>query len=109
MIFKFTKVPKPRSFDYKPRFYDPEKEELENRFSRAERIRRGGVEGAKTRLKGSFRRNFSAESAGRREQMRRSNYRLFMIIAVLLLLTYFLLNSNLPGLMKWLGSGSSGS
>lgn len=108
MIFKFTKVPKPKPFGYKPRFYDPEKEERDNRIARAQRIRGDGPEGVKTRLKGSFRRNFNTEAAGRKEQMRRSNFRLILIIAVLVLLTYFILNSNLPGLTKWLGSGSSG-
>ncbi|HMQ61643.1 MAG TPA: hypothetical protein PKE06_13300 [Flavilitoribacter sp.] len=109
MIFRFFKVPKHKSFDFKPRFYDPEKEEQDIKASRADRIRSGGADGAKARIKGGFRRSFNEESSYRKEQMRRANIRLFMIIAVLLVLTYFLLKVNLPGLMQLLGSDKGAS
>ena len=31
MAFKFFHTPKPKQFEYKPRYYDPRKEELEER------------------------------------------------------------------------------
>ena len=33
---KFVHIPKPRQFNFKPRYYDPKKEELQQRIARAE-------------------------------------------------------------------------
>ncbi|CAG0907556.1 unnamed protein product, partial [Cyprideis torosa] len=55
-IGRFFKVPRHRQFDYKPRFYDPDKEELEARLRRAKPLDDSDPEAVKARISGSFRR-----------------------------------------------------
>jgi hypothetical protein len=94
------KQPKPRSFDYRPRYYDPEKE-------RSRIFRPSGSEGEDSPLegmRGRISRHFreynsdggksSPFSAGR--QVRQSNIRLVVILALLLLAAFWLLSTWLP-------------
>lgn len=91
MAMKFFHLPKNRQFAFKPRYYNEQKEEFENRV---EQIKRELGQSDKTgegksysanikgRMRSSLRRN--------REATQRSNIRLLIIIFVLSLLAYFL-------------------
>ena len=95
----FGKRTKHRSFDYIPRYYDPEKEELQQRL-RKYKIEPDAdsknTELAKQRIRGGFRRNSRASSEATRIANKKSNMRLLMIIATLLLFTVYFINNYLP-------------
>lgn len=105
MGFIKLKLPKPVRREYKPRFYDPKKEELERRVNRRERLKDGDPEAIKEGISGAFRRNGRGGTAGgdyfgmsrvRRRATRRSNFLLLFIIVALTAITYIILNVYLP-------------
>ena len=55
MSLFFTRRPKPRKYDYKPVYYDAEKEEMEERKKELEEIREGDP---RARLKSEMRRKW---------------------------------------------------
>ena len=62
MSLFFTRRPKPRQYDYKPVYYDAEKEELEERKQELEGIREGDP---KARLKSEMRRKWHRREGDR--------------------------------------------
>lgn len=92
MAIRFLYTPKSKQFNFKPRYYDEQKEELENRVRSIKREM--GVEdlndsdkpyvpNIKGQMRGYFKKNI--------EQKRQSTMRLVLIMAVLLTAAYFLL------------------
>ena len=94
-IFNFGKRIKNRQFDYVPRYYDPDKEELENRLKKYRR-EVSDTELSKQRIRGGFRRKYRVENDYAKKSVRRSNRILLMTICVLLLLTYLFITEYLP-------------
>ena len=43
-VFRFLKLPKHQKYDYIPRYWDPQKEELDERLKRIEDIKSGDAE-----------------------------------------------------------------
>jgi len=108
MKFRINRLPKHASFNYTPRYYDPEKERME---SLKADYSQGDV-GKK--LQHQIRRGFSRTSGQssqfnfrtqRSVQSKASNKRLWMIILGFLVIGYFLLESNVEALIAALGSG----
>ncbi|HNQ37323.1 MAG: hypothetical protein KA780_00935 [Prolixibacteraceae bacterium] len=96
MALKFFSLPKPRQFDFKPRYYDPDKEEREER---ERRIReelglagtqpgKGDQEGYRPHIRGQFRKAMLRNSRVSPDAVRQSNRRILIIIAILALLFY---------------------
>ncbi|MGI6479458.1 MAG: hypothetical protein ACOX0M_08475 [Salinivirgaceae bacterium] len=81
---KFVHTPKPKQFKYNPRYYDPEKEEFEKR--KAELRKQKGYDTGS-----SIRGAFTNRSLARRKAQRSSNIRLLIILAVLLIIGWWLL------------------
>ncbi|MEL6718007.1 MAG: hypothetical protein AAFO82_01115 [Bacteroidota bacterium] len=105
--FRFFKTPNPQRFDYKPRFYDPEKEELMERVRNAEQQEEYDAESVKSRISGGFRRKtggYATDRQFRSQQVKRSNFRLLIIVAFLFLMGYVLFSSNLTSLKQILES-----
>jgi len=94
----FFNTRKPNGFDYKPMYWDPEKEEREKLHKRLEAIEENGVDAAKTRISGAFARKGSGHQhvGERRKYARRSNFTLIFVILLLALIAYFALNVYLP-------------
>ena len=106
-LLRFFRVPRHQQYEYKPRYWDPRKEELEERLKRVEKIQQRDAEAVKARLSGGFRRGF--EAGGRtshRGQVLRSNLILLGIIVILLLLSYLLLTVYLPEVVNFLEPAS---
>ena len=88
MLPKLFRTYKNRQFTFMPRFYNQQKEELEERIKMVERE----IQGAKSEeysgniIRGSFR----SASQRRSTSNRNSLLRVVAIIAILLLLVYFL-------------------
>lgn len=105
-FLRFFKVPKHQQFEYKPRYWDPKKEELQERLKRIELMKGGDTEAAKARIAGGFRRGYVTNKGSRKKQVLRSNLVLVGIILLLLLLSYMFLTVYLPEIAKSLENGS---
>jgi hypothetical protein len=104
-ILRFFRLPKHQQWDYKPRYWDPKKEELEERLKRIEEMKSGDAEAMKTRISGGFRRGFGGgDYSARKSQVMRSNLILLGIIVVLVLLAYLFLTLYLPQIAEALGA-----
>ena len=95
-VLRFFKVPKHQQYSYKPRFWDPKKEELEDRLKKVEERRGNDPEAMKARLTGGFRRGYVADNRFRKRQVLRSNIILLGIVAVLILFSYIFITVYLP-------------
>lgn len=85
---RFFKLPKAKQYGYKPVFYDPVKEELEQ-YSKQYDKNTNNEYSYKENIRGSFQKN---KSNVRNANMRAANTRLIIIIVVLTMLAlYFLL------------------
>lgn len=96
MIGKFFHTPKARKFDIPYRFYDPDKEAMDDREERIRRElgmepKRGWEPGYRPNIRGQFRRAQGA-SVTQKNAQRSANIRLIILIALLSLLFYFFLN-----------------
>jgi hypothetical protein len=89
-IPRFIKLPKHKTFNYSPRYWDPEKEEREERIRRIKQEMGIDVPSDPNRTtirRGSFR---QASQKAKVRATRGSNIRLAIILAVLFLLAYLL-------------------
>ena len=91
-IPRFFKIPTPKRFNYNPIYWDPGKEDREQRVRAIKQEMGIDVELGKkssTITRGSFRQNTTSKTRSRAN--RDSNRRLILIVIVLLLLAYILL------------------
>jgi hypothetical protein len=87
---RFFKLHKPKRFEYNPRYWDPEKEEREERIRRIKQEMGVELEGGPVRTtitRGSFR-QYKKHTKVR--ATRSSNIRLVIILAVLFLISYLI-------------------
>ncbi len=94
-LFSFFKTPRHQRFEYKPRFYDPQKEKVEQILKNARGEGSSDTELAKTRIANAFKRR-SKSHISTKQAMRKSNFLLFAIIVILFGVTYILLTVYLP-------------
>lgn len=92
-IFSFFKRPKHQQFDYKPRFYDPDKEDLRSRLAQY-RDDAEGTAHIKNRISSGLRRK--ARGTGSAHSYKTSNRRLAAIFVILIWMTYYFLKKYLP-------------
>ena len=84
---------KPKEYKYRYIYYDPKKEASKEREKKLEESK-GNEDGTyrPTIIKrGAFREMANQNKSIRREQARSSNIRIFIIVALLLAITYFLI------------------
>ncbi len=89
-IPRFIKLPGHKEFNYSPRYWDPEKEEREERIRQIKQEM--GIEVPSDPNRTTIRRG-SFRTAGRKPKVkatRSSNIRLLIILAVLLFLAYLI-------------------
>ena len=88
MLPKLFRTYKNRQFTFMPRFYNQQKEELEERIKQIEKEVQGEKGGGDTGkiTRGSFRNAYKQRSSANRNSL----LRVVIIIAILLLLVYFL-------------------
>lgn len=100
-LFRFIKVPRHKRYEYQPRFWDPEKEKLEERIRNRKEAKEGDLEGIQNRIRTGFRqKNFSQDKSYRKRETFRSNIRLLMVVVALLVITYSFLTKYLPELIQ---------
>jgi len=95
-LFRFSKLPKSKAFTFTPRFYDPVKEELEEREKQREIRKQDDLEGAKMRIRSGFKNKYKADANFAQKSKRQQNIRLLLIIGILLLGAYLVLTKFLP-------------
>ena len=106
-LFRFFKVPRHQQFEYKPRYWDPEKEELDARLRRHRNKPGGEKEAMKIRISSGFRARYSPEMHSRSRAIRKSNTIRLAIFIVLLLLSIILLSEKIANFVQLFeGSGS---
>lgn len=89
-FISFNKTPKHQRFNYIPRYYDADKEDLDERV-RLAKGEAGDADLAKSRIRSGFKRR---SRAGSTSTSAKSAIRLFLIIAILVLFTYMILTSD---------------
>ena len=97
---RLTKLPKNRQYTYHPRYWNPKKEELEERLKKAELRKKGDADALKERIASGFRRGYKTDVSYRRQRVMRSNMILIGIIVMLLLLAYYGLGVYLPKILE---------
>ena len=99
-LFGFGRRVTPNRFDYKPRYYDPAKEELEKRLKNIRREDHSmDSDSIRERLSLGFKYR-TGRGEGYKAESRKSNLRVVIILLALLVLTVFLINS--PKILKLL-------
>ncbi len=102
-LLNFFKVPRHQQFEYRPRFWDPDKEAMEERLREIEKLKNKDPEAIKARIASGFRRGGGYHQGAwraRTRQTRRSNMILLLLVVVLLVLSYIFLNVYLPGIVE---------
>ena len=106
-LLRFFKVPKNQKFDYKPRYWDPKKEALEERLSKyrdkhndagsvKDRLRRNGFKGTT----GRSTLGFKESRAIRNKELRRSNRILLFTVLALVVISYVLFEVYLSEIVR---------
>ncbi len=92
----FGKRVRPKSFGFIPRFYDPVKEELNERLAKYQETDDASVQvdQLKSRIKSGMRQKFYGDPNIRSNVERQSNIRLLFIIITLFLISYVILKSD---------------
>jgi hypothetical protein len=98
-LFSFFKAPKHQKFKYVPRYYDPQKERLEEIIKNAKGEGSGDTELIKSRISRNFQNRGSSQSY-RSSITRRSNMLLLVILIALFALAYLLLTVYLPRFLQ---------
>lgn len=103
-LLRFVKLPKHKQYKYKPRYWNPDKEDLENRLRKVSEKDQSTAESVKERISSSFQRGGDRRINPyvRSNQVRRSNLLLMGIIFALLALCYKILSISMPGIERWL-------
>lgn len=91
-FIKFNNTPKHQKFNYIPRYYDAAKEDLHNRVKAASG-EASDSDVSKARIKAGLRRRYAGREIDTSAAVRKSNIRLFLIIAFLLIAGYMFLSS----------------
>ena len=102
-LLNFFKTPRNQRYEYKPRFWDPDKEKRKERLKYLESIKGNSAEAAKNRIKGGFKRGHISDNEVRSRAVAQSNKMLLIIIIVLICLSYVFLTVYLPDLLESLG------
>jgi hypothetical protein len=87
MRIRFFRTQPPKAFDYKPRYYDEEKEKREERKRMMD-----GAQLSKEERKAAIRDGFSRHRSVRQSSGSYSVFRMLMIVILLLLITYYILS-----------------
>ncbi len=97
------RLPRNQQFNYKPRFWEQEKEELEQRVKQMQSDGEATPEEIKERISMRFktRRGYSPEVGYRDAQIKKSNMTLVASIAVLSFVSYLILEGSFADMLRY--------
>lgn len=98
-LFNFFNRTKHRRFEYIPRYYNPEKEDLEQRLSKYRKENRDEIDDVKMNIRAGLRNRAPGKSGFNL----RYSMLVMLIVVVLLLITIYLLSAYLPRFMEVFG------
>jgi cytochrome c-type biogenesis protein CcmH/NrfG len=104
IIGGFFKKLRHQRFEYIPRYWDPEKEELESRVKAAQGLGDNDPEAVKRRISNNLRRNYKSRSKSAHASSKKSTIMLLVIIGALVVLSYYFLTVYLPVIEKSIGN-----
>lgn len=104
IIGGFFKKTKHQKFEYKPRYWNPQKEELMERVNSAQGKGDNNPEAIKNRIANNLRRNYQSKNRSSRSSSKKSTLMLLAITAGLIALSYYFLTVYLPVIEKSLGN-----
>lgn len=109
-FLRLFKPPSNQQFNYKPRYWDPKKEEAEKLRQRVEQLQNGGVDAMKTRISGGFRQGQGGAAAGayRSSRVKRSNTTLLITLICLLVISYIIYSLYFEDFNSWITTGGEG-
>ena len=93
-FFSFGKRVKPKKFDYIPMHYDAAQEELEARMQKYGQTEVSDSELAKARIRSGIRLKARGNQEALRAGKKEANIRLFIIILLLFMVSYYFLQSS---------------
>ncbi|MEL6864012.1 MAG: hypothetical protein AAFP19_06325 [Bacteroidota bacterium] len=100
-LLRFFKTPRHQKFEYRPRHWDPRKEELEERVKQAKARANGDTTDMKSRISTSMRRGFNKKRGNSSSKaILRSNMILLAVILVLIMVSYLVLTVYLPEIIN---------
>ncbi len=100
-LTRIFRLPRPMQYDYKPRFYRPESEwvqQIRQRYTPADDTQKN----IEQRIRMHFQSRFSAYAQTRRRLRRQSNIRVLVIALILLIAAVILIGQYLDKLIDWL-------
>lgn len=95
-LFNFFNRTRHRKFEYIPRYYNPEKEELEQRLSKYRKENRNEIDDVKINIRAGLRNRAPANGSFNL----RYSMLIMLIVVILLLITIYLLSAYLPKFME---------
>lgn len=99
-LINFFNRTKHRKFEYIPRFYNPEKEDLQNRLAKYKNLEKGSLENTKMNIQAGLR-NRAPRSGGFNL---RYSLLVMLIIVILLLISIYLFSAFLPRFIEVFGN-----
>ena len=98
MISKMIKSIGNQRYEYKPRYYNPDKEAMDERMNLRKRAKAGDKDAIKARMRDSMRRQ--KDKNQNTQIVAKSNIMVLGIFAILLILSMIALNSYLPEVLE---------
>jgi len=102
--FSLFKTPRHQKFQYRPQYWDPKKEETEAFKARISQIKERDVEGTKARISSGLKTGYGGNPELRSQLIRKSNIRIFGIIGILILLSFYLINRYIDSFFQWIAN-----
>lgn len=99
-LIRLFRVPKHRKYEYKPKYWDEQKEDLHKRIQLIESAKNQGVEGMRERVRAGLQKSHTRDYGAMRMQTIRTNIRLLVIIGILIAVTYYILTQYLPRIVQ---------
>jgi len=105
-FLNFFKTPKNQKYNYVPRYWDPKKEELQDRLEKYKgKEGKNDVEAVKARLSRGLKRgsgggSFKISAEMRAKENSRSNKLLLLVVVFLLFLTYIAFKVYVPSIVE---------
>ena len=104
IIGGFFKKTKHQKFEYKPRFYNPMKEDLMERVNSAQGKGDTSPEAVKSRISNNLRRSYQSKNRSSHSSSKKSTLMLLGITVALVAISYYFLTVYLPVIEKSIGN-----
>jgi len=99
--FSIFSTPSHQKFQYRPRYWDPKKDETEAFKARIREVQGQDVEGTKARITSGLKTGYGGDPLLRAQLKRKSNIRIMGFIGILFLVSYWLVTKYMDQFIQW--------